>query len=87
MLYTSFLFWSHLPDEVGSFSTTGNEKLLFGIKLTKDYLESESGDIVQFSFNGREKRSGDDDIDYDAYDDNDSGKSGYRLCQLQCEAR
>lgn len=96
----SFNLWHNTPvytsseacqkkqrDEVGSYSTTGNEKVLFGIKLTKDYLVSESGDIVQFSFSGREKRSGDDDIDYDAYDDNDSGQSGYRLCQLQCEAR
>jgi len=73
----------------GSYAKTGNEKILVGVKITDDFLQTEGGERVQFSFGTDEKISTDqsgDDFDYENYDF-DNQDQAYELCQQQCLVR
>ena len=59
----------------GSYAKTGNEKILVGVKITDDFLETEAGEKVQFSFSTVEKRATDESYyngEYNNYDDFDT---------------
>merc|ERR1711971_1192752 len=82
----------------GGYEKIGNEKILIGIKISTDFLETKDGPPVKFtSFKNRKKRSpegleGEDDsaFDYDYYDMNDNMNDvnqDYKLCSQQCSAR
>ena len=81
--YLQFIHWHILAPE-GSYAKTGNEKILVGVKITDDFLETEAGDKVQFSFSTVEKRSTDE---YEIYEDFDNQDQNYKLCQQQCLVR
>ena len=89
--YLQFIHWHILAPE-GSYAKTGNEKILVGVKITDDFLETEAGEKVQFSFDTVEKRSTDEiynDGEYENYEnyDFDNQDQNYMLCQQQCLVR
>ena len=87
--YLQFIHWHILAPE-GSYAKTGNEKILVGVKITDDFLETEAGEKVQFAFGTVEKRSNDEsynESEYENYDDFDDQDQNYKVCQQQCLVR
>ena len=87
--YLQFIHWHILAPE-GSYAKTGNEKILVGVKITDDFLETEAGEKVQFSFGTFEKRLTDEsynESEYENYDDFDDQDQNYKVCQQQCLVR
>ena len=87
--YLQFIHWHILAPE-GSYAKTGNEKILVGVKIADDFLETEAREKVQFSFGTVEKRSIDEsynESEYENYDDFDDQDQNYKVCQQQCLVR